>query len=172
MLQSHKKSVGAICEVIDLSERDLSEETTTATFMRKLDRYLKYLTILKLASVLMQKHLATLDDCQFQCDTITKLAEERRNVSWHDFEHCKIELGKFKVGNTYDSSAAFIRAVIKVQQKKEDSLEEDEAWALQPWLIDIEEPSQNEEVVVRGTETRFKAINREWQEQPDEKKKN
>ncbi len=101
----------------------------------------------------MQKHLATLDDCQFWCNTVTKLAEEERNVSGHDFEHCQTKLGKFKVGNVYDLSSAFIRDVIKVQQKKEDSLKDDEAWALEPWLIDIEEPSQDEEVVFKGTET-------------------
>ena len=90
MLQSHKKAVDAVRDVLDKHpERDLSDESTSVSFMRKLTRHLKYLTALKSASCNMQKHLATLEYCQFQCDTIAKCAYEGKGDKGHDFEYCK-----------------------------------------------------------------------------------
>jgi hypothetical protein len=64
MLQSHKKALDVIREVIHSTpEHDLSDETTSNHFMRKLNKHLKYLAALKSASVCMQTHLATM--CYF-----------------------------------------------------------------------------------------------------------
>ena len=41
-----------------------------------------------LASIHMQKHCATLDDCQFQCDIIAELAKEGYGKRNHDFQYC------------------------------------------------------------------------------------
>jgi hypothetical protein len=77
MLQSHKKVLDAIREVIHSTpEHDLSDETTSNHFVRRLNKHLKYFAALKSASVCMQTHLATLDDCQFQWDAIADLATD------------------------------------------------------------------------------------------------
>jgi hypothetical protein len=77
MLQSHKKALDVIPKVIHSTpEHDLSDETTSNHFMRRLNKHLMYLAALKSASVCMQTHLATLDDCQFQCDAIADLATD------------------------------------------------------------------------------------------------
>jgi glutamine synthetase adenylyltransferase len=90
MLDSHKKSVDSIRTVIELHpERDLSDETVSNGFMKELNKHLKYLGPLKSASVRMQKYLATLDDCQFQCDVIAELAKDGYGTRGHDFQHCK-----------------------------------------------------------------------------------
>ena len=145
-------------------ERELSDRSVSLNFMRKIDKHLKYLTALKSASVKMQTNLATLEYCQFQCNAIAKLAEEGRCVPGHDFEHCKIESSKFSVGNSYDSDATFIRAIIKVQQGDEDNLMEDEASVIEQWkLNEFEEDSSRREKVLldKGTLSQFEAMNQE-----------
>jgi hypothetical protein len=47
----------------------------------------------------------------------------------------RIKDDKFTVGNKYDSDESFIRAVIKVQLGKKESLTEDEANAIAPWTL-------------------------------------
>jgi hypothetical protein len=90
LLQSHKKASESIREVVEKHpERDLGDDTISFNFLRKINRHLKYLTALKSASCNMQKHLATLKYCQFQCDTITKCAHEGKDECGHDFEFCK-----------------------------------------------------------------------------------
>ncbi len=121
MFDSCIKSSEAIQEVVQLhSERDLSNEMTSNGFMRKLKKHIRYLTPLKKASTNMQAHLATLEDCQFQCDLIGVLAAEGYKQVGHDFEHCKINPNKFSEDNPYDSNKTFISAVIKAQSGKED----------------------------------------------------
>jgi hypothetical protein len=136
MLQSHKKALDVIRKVIHSTpEHDLSDETTSNHFMRRLNKQLKYLAALKSASVCMQTHLATLDDCQFQCDTIADLATVGLGKAGHDFEYCIVELLKFSVGNPYDLDDTFICAVIKVQQKREDELDTEKARVIEPWKL-------------------------------------
>ncbi len=50
----------------------------------------------------------------------------------------RIESDKFKIGNKYDSDEDFIRAVIKVQQGREENLSNDKAKAIAPWKLDPE----------------------------------
>ena len=89
MLSNHLKTVGYIKEVIESNPKfELDDVTTTLTFIRKVEKHLKYLTPLKKASVNMQQTGATLDDCQFQCDTIATLSSQGFGVPGHDFEHC------------------------------------------------------------------------------------
>ena len=52
----------------------------------------------------------------------------------------RIDSSKFSVGNKYDTCPNFIRAVIKVQQEKEDILTLDEAESIVKWKIIIHEP--------------------------------
>ena len=52
----------------------------------------------------------------------------------------RIEPSKFSVGNNYDTCENFIRAVIKVQQGKEDMLTSEEAKTIEPWKISTDEP--------------------------------
>ena len=90
MLSNHLKTVGVIKDVIASNPKfELDDVTTTLTFIRKVEKHLKYLTPLKKASVNMQKTGATLDDCQFQCDTIATLSSQGFGVPGHDFEHCR-----------------------------------------------------------------------------------
>jgi hypothetical protein len=90
MLSNHKKTLDAIKAVVDANPNlELDEESTTKNFVRRIDKHLGYLTTLKKASVNMQKTGATLDDCQFQCDTITKLSSAGSGVKNHEFEHCR-----------------------------------------------------------------------------------
>ncbi len=94
-----------------------------------------YLTPLKKASTNMQAPLATLEDCQFQCDLIGVLAAEGYKQVGHDFEHCKINPNKFLVDNPYDSNKTFISAVIKVHLGKEDELLVEEAEVIKLWKL-------------------------------------
>ena len=52
----------------------------------------------------------------------------------------RIEPSKFSVGNNYDTCKYFIRAVIKVQQGKEDTLTSEEAETIVKWKISSDEP--------------------------------
>lgn len=52
------------------------------------------------------------------------------------FSSDRIEPRKFSVGNPYDTDETFIRAIIKVQQGKEDELTGEEALVLEPWKLD------------------------------------
>ena len=89
MLSNHKKTLDAIKVVVDANPKlELDDETTTQGFVRKIDKHLGYLTTLKKASVNMQKTLATLDDCQFQCDAITELSKGF-GVNVNEFQHCR-----------------------------------------------------------------------------------
>lgn len=58
----------------------------------------------------------------------------------------RIQPSKFQVGNKYDSDDDFIKAVLKVQQEREDELMEKEAESIQPWkIIDPEDLSDEQE---------------------------
>ena len=73
-------------------DRDLSDETISKSFTAKINKHLPYLMELKCASINMQKRLATLDYCQFQCNGIATLAAQGKSPNTgpgHDFEHCK-----------------------------------------------------------------------------------
>ena len=88
-LNSHKKAEESIREVIETNpNRELSDESVSQNFMKELNKHLCYLTPLRLASIRMQKHCATLDDCQFQCDIIAELAKEGYGKRNHDFQYC------------------------------------------------------------------------------------
>ena len=93
LLTSHVKLGEQIREVIKSHpDRDLSDETVTKSFTAKIKKHLPYLTELKRASINMQKRLATLEYCQFNCDGIATLAAQGRSPNTgpgHDFEHCK-----------------------------------------------------------------------------------
>ncbi len=89
MLVNHTRKVPSIRAVIEDNPKfELDDKTTTTTFIRKIEKHLKYLTPLKKASVNMQTTGATLDDCQFQCDIIAKLSSVGKDVVGHDFQHC------------------------------------------------------------------------------------
>ena len=73
-------------------DQELSDKTISKSFITKIKKHLPYLKELKCASVNMQKKLATLDYCQFQCDGIITLAAQGNSPNTgpgHDFEHCK-----------------------------------------------------------------------------------
>jgi hypothetical protein len=90
MLVNHMKTVTSIRAAIeDNPNFELDEKTTTNTFIRKIEKHLRYLTPLKKASVHMQTTGATLDDCQFQCDTIANFSLHRKGIVGHDFQHCQ-----------------------------------------------------------------------------------
>ena len=58
----------------------------------------------------------------------------------------RIQPSKFQVGNKYDSDDDFIKAVLKVQQEREDELTEKEAESIKPWkIIDPEDLSDEQE---------------------------
>ena len=58
----------------------------------------------------------------------------------------RIQPSKFQVGNKYDSNDDFIKAVLKVQQEREDDLTEKEAESIKPWkIIDPEDLSDSQE---------------------------
>ena len=148
-------------------ERDLSDETTSNGFLRKLQKHMRYLTPLKKASTNMQARLATLEDCQFQCDLIGVLAAEGFQQVGHDFEHCMIDPLKFSVDNPYDSNKAFISAVIKVQSGKEDELLVDEEVVIEPWkLIEQEDgllSSSSQDGLEEESLSAFERLNRDRQ---------
>ena len=93
LFTSHVTLGETIREVIrSHPDRDLSDESISRAFTAKINKHLPYLTELKCASVNMQKRLATLEYCQFQCDVISKFAAQGRSPNTgpgHDFEHCK-----------------------------------------------------------------------------------
>ena len=90
MLVNHMKTVTSIRAAIeDNPNFELDNKTTTNTFIRKIEKHLRYLTPLKKASVHMQTTGATLDDCQFQYDTIANLSLHGKGIVGHDFQHCQ-----------------------------------------------------------------------------------
>jgi hypothetical protein len=90
MLSNRLKNVDVMKDVIESNPKfELDDTTTTTTFIRRIEKHLKYLTPLKKASVNMQKTGATLDDCQFQCDTIATLSEQGYGMNGHDFQYCR-----------------------------------------------------------------------------------
>jgi hypothetical protein len=66
----------------------------------------------------------------------------------------RIKADKFTVGNKYDSDESFIRAIIKVQLGKEESLTEDEANAIATWRLD---PDSDQETLDTPT-LEFKSL--------------
>ena len=73
MLEGHLKSAETIHQLMRENEdRDLDEETVGRTFLNDVRKHLPYLQLIQSASIRMQKRHATLDDCQFQCDTIAE----------------------------------------------------------------------------------------------------
>ncbi len=164
MFNSHIKSSEAIQEVVQLHpEHDLSDETTSNGFMRKLKKHMHYLTPLKKASTNMQARLATLEDCQFQRDLIGVLAAEGYKQVGHDFEHCKINPNEFLVDNPYDSNKTFISAVIKVQLGKEDELLVEEAEVIELWKLIEQEGllSSSQDGLEEEYLSAFERLNRE-----------
>ncbi len=89
MLDSHVKTVAELREVIQLHpQKDISDETTSVQFMRKIDNHLPYLKKLKQASLSMQRSLATLDDCQFHCDLVADCAKRGFKKKGDQWEFC------------------------------------------------------------------------------------
>jgi hypothetical protein len=63
LLKSHINCIEAIRQVIcSHPERDISNETTSQDFVKKIMKYLPYLTHLKSALVSMQKRMASLEE--------------------------------------------------------------------------------------------------------------
>jgi hypothetical protein len=90
----------------------------------------------------------------------------------HNFEYCMIEPLKFSVGNPYDSDDTFIRAVIKVQQKREDELDTEEARVIEPWKLHYEQPSSQDMCDVLEPLSTFELMNREQEQKKKSKKSN
>jgi hypothetical protein len=90
LLKSHINCIEAIRQVIcSHPERDNSNETTSQDFVKKLMEHLPYLTHLKSALVLMQKRMASLEECQFHCDLVASCALNGYGKAGYDFCYCK-----------------------------------------------------------------------------------
>ncbi len=90
LLKSHIDCIEAIRQVIcSHPEHDISDETTLRDFVKKIMKHLPYLTHLKSALVLMQKRMASLEECQFHCDLIASCALNGYGKAGNDFCYCK-----------------------------------------------------------------------------------
>ncbi len=91
LLKSHIDCIEAICQVISSHpERDISDETTSRDFVKKIMKHLPYLTHLKSASVSMQKRMASLEECLFHCDLVASCVSNGYGKAGNDFcYHCK-----------------------------------------------------------------------------------
>jgi hypothetical protein len=89
MLASHDKHLSSIRDVIELYPDRLSDETVSQCFMTEIKNHLRYLTEIKKASANMQATLATLEECQFQVDSIGELAKSGYSRRDSAFKHCK-----------------------------------------------------------------------------------
>jgi hypothetical protein len=90
MLKSHVENVEGIRQVIETyPECDISEETSSQSFIKKVKKHLPYLSHIKSASVGMQKKLATLEECQFLCDLVATCAKDGKGKAGNDFQYCK-----------------------------------------------------------------------------------
>jgi hypothetical protein len=89
LLSSHNKHMQSIRGVIGKHSDRLSDETVSQCFMQKLNNHLQYLTEIKKASANMQAKLASLEECQFQCDGIGELAKAGYRKQGSIFKHCK-----------------------------------------------------------------------------------
>ncbi len=88
MLKSHVENVEVICQVTEAyPERDISEKTTSQCFIKKVKKHLPYLSHIKIASVGMQKKLATLEECQFLCDLVATCAKDGKGKAGNDFQY-------------------------------------------------------------------------------------
>jgi hypothetical protein len=90
LLKNHIDCIEAICQVIcSHPERDVSDETTSRGFVKKIMMHLPYLTHLKSALVLMQKRMVSLEECQFHCDLVASCALNGDGKAGNDFRYCK-----------------------------------------------------------------------------------
>ena len=90
MLEGHVNSAETIHKVMrENKDRDLDEETVSRSFLNDVRKHLPYLQLIKSASIRMQKRHATLDDCQFECDTITEFRDAGRGKPGDTFELCE-----------------------------------------------------------------------------------
>ncbi len=108
-----------------------------------------------------------MDDCQFQCDAIADFATVGLGKAGHNFNYCMIEPLKFSVGNPYASDDTFIRAVIKVQQKREDELDTEEARVIEPWKLHYEQPSSQDVVDITEPLSTFELM--DWEREQKKK---
>ncbi len=70
-------------------DHDLDDETVSWSFLNDVQKHLPYLQLIKSASIHMQKRHATLDDCQFECDTIAEFHEAGHGKCGDPFELCE-----------------------------------------------------------------------------------
>lgn len=74
---------------------------------------------------------------------------------------------KFQVGNRFDTDENFIKAVIKVQQRRESDLTEDEAKTIEPWKLkeesdELEEPCSLFQQRIREREKKMKQVTQQF----------
>ena len=90
MLEGHVENSDTIHQVMNThKDRDLGDETVSRAFLTKVGRHLPYLKEIKGAAIRMQKRHATLDYCQFECDTIAQFQSDGYQVPGDPFELCK-----------------------------------------------------------------------------------
>jgi hypothetical protein len=89
-LKSHVDCIEGIHQVISSHLKwDISDETITRGFVKKIMKHPPYLTHLKAASDTMQKRMASLKECQFHCDLVATCANNGHRKSGNDFCYCK-----------------------------------------------------------------------------------
>ncbi len=90
LLKSHINCSEAICQVIcSHPECYINNKTTLQDFVKKIMKHLTHLTHLKSTSVLMQKRMASLEECQFHCDLVASCALNGYGKAGNDFCYCK-----------------------------------------------------------------------------------
>lgn len=90
MLEGHVENSEVIHQVMTQhKDRDLDDTTVSRTFLGKVTRHLPYLKEIKGASIRMQQRHATLDYCQFECDTIAEFQSDGYKVPGDPFELCE-----------------------------------------------------------------------------------
>ncbi len=90
LLRSHVDCAERICQVIVAHPKcDNSDKTTSQDFIKKIKKHIAYLGHIKSASIGMQKKLATLKECQFQCNLVATCAAEGQGKAGNDFRYCK-----------------------------------------------------------------------------------
>ncbi len=90
LLKSHIGCIEGMHQVVSSHpKRDISNETATRDFVKKIMKHLPFLTHLESALVSMQKRMASIEECQFHCNLVATCANNGHGKSGNDFCYCK-----------------------------------------------------------------------------------
>ena len=107
MFLSHLKAEDDICEVARQFPGKIDDGTVSSNFISRMKQHISYLNVIKTTACEVQTEKATLGNCVDVLELLSEEVLQGYRVTGHEFQHCKLESGRFEVGNKYDSGMCF-----------------------------------------------------------------